>query len=616
MPSQTEKTATQLIKELEKECDLSNLESFQANCDNKINTLLESGVDQWIVKYEKDIIDEKIHILREAHMHFYWRQKSETREKKQQEEGMEVVTNSEEQPRGMSEELQRDFPWKQEKGVEVVTDSEEKIPKLIKKLQLLEELHEKVLQPLQERLQELKNRNLSPAERQCRVDSLRESYKIKKTIMYDNQIEHIELMSNLNDTLNELTGTVLSPEQCENLRKTAQDLQKSLEGLFNDCREVGEKILELDKPQDQEKKYEEVKFLEGFYNIHKNMYKRLTELKPVVLLLAQRETTRQDDHSTRLSNVEIIRSLSDALIKSQKMLLSWPSDWQGLFLEIHSSSCEKFDKMLVKHKEILGYMLDNQDLSQIERETLVSIKKASQQLLSEIVRYNANIPNITLNLISGGTLTDVEYLNRHEKWEKKLQGNEEYLEFLEGYLEIPNKLRQADGETPQHVGQMLEENFKSLADNLAKDLGKIGDRKYQRKGENDNRMELIEALKDLHSDLMTHPDLSQAESTRLRLQMLEKWHKELKDLSSQDYYAKLQSIQKLGKDYKHWRETGITPPFFTESSRSSFSQFISSIWQTARDWWESGETPTSSNPERSEAIRRFSRSQPSRWRDF
>ncbi len=140
-------------------------------------------------------------------------------------------------------------------------------------------------------------------------------------------------------------------------------------------------------------------------------------------------------------------------------------------------------------------------------------------------------------------------------------------------------------------------------------------------------MELINALQELHSGL-TNPHPSQAETAKLEqsLKMLVKWHNELKDLDklasswSQDYRPKLQYIEKLGEDYKRWRETGITSLFFMESFGArlfSASLRLSSIWKAARDLWESVETPTSSNPERSETRRRFRRSQPpSGWRDL
>jgi hypothetical protein len=145
--------------------------------------------------------------------------------------------------------------------------------------------------------------------------------------------------------------------------------------------------------------------------------------------------------------------------------------------------------------------------------------------------------------------------------------------------------------------------------------------------ERGNINEIVEYTRGEYKKLMNDLDntlqatnLSQAETAKLEqsLKMLGKWHDELKSLDelsswSQDYDRKLQSIEKLEKVYKYWRETEIIPSSFTEGFGlllSSARSFISSVWQTVAGSWNSGEPSTSSNTERSEIRRRMRASRP------
>jgi hypothetical protein len=481
----------------------------------------------------------------------------------------------------------------------------------------IEKFRRKAPQLFQGQLQALESHHLPLERRQSPVDSLQEHGNIEEIIKYA-QEEHNKLISNLDNTLSKLLETNISTEQCEKLQGTVNKIKEAHKNILDNLSKTREDRLQ-------------------FSNIHKNLSKKLIELTPFFLSLAQRENTKPEDHRNRLGLVSIIRNLSDTLIKSQEKFdsIQLASSWVETMVEIHHSCCEKSNEMLEKQKNILDYMQKHPDLSQRKQETLVAIEKISWDLLRQIQDHNeeaqSKIEHFLKQVYSGRN--EVKH-GWHGRWmEIFTKDCEKYLTVLVGSLEISDKLQQAEGEKPQQAGRMLEENSESLAKALVKTKWKnywshceyywfAKDDRYNATKEkwrpslNENRMELIKALQELHSDL-TNSHLSQEETAKLEqsLKMLEKWHNELKDMTISFSQGDLEAVEKLREGYNYWRTTGILPSSLT-ARLSSVGSRLSSVLQTAWDWLNSGETSTSSNTERSEALRRVRRSQPSRWRDF
>jgi hypothetical protein len=285
--------------------------------------------------------------------------------------------------------------------------------------------------------------------------------------------------------------------------------------------------------------------------------------------------------------------------------------------------------MLEKQKNILDYMQKHPDLSQRKQETLVAIEKILRALSRQIRDHNEEAQSKIEHFLQQVYIGRQEIFNRwHGRWMKVFTKDcEEYLTVLVESLEISDKLQQAEGEKPQQVGRILEENSESLAKALAETRWgnywsswemNWSAQNYTWENSpslNKNRRELIKAIQELHSDLI-NPHLSQAETAKLEqsLKMLEKWHNELKDMTNPCSQGELEAVEKLREGYNYWQATGVLPSSLT-ALLSSARSTLSSMWQTAMGWLESGETSTSSNTERSEIRRRMRASRPPRgWR--
>ena len=313
----------------------------------------------------------------------------------------------------------------------------------------------KKLRQNEELLQAPENPNLPPERRQSLVDNLQEHGDINE-MMERFKNEYNKLNSKFNDALRKLQDNDLSLEQRENLRKNVQATVDKLNGGYKTILDDFGKINTN---------------MRQFTIIHENLSNKLIELTPVLLSLAQRENTKPDDHRNRLGIVNTICYVNKNLIEGQEKLASTEltMDWADTILEIHSSSCKKFDEMLKKHKEILDYVEKNKDLSQEKQETLVAIEKISRNLLYQIQNHNKDAQNNIEHFCKQVYTGPEEVSDRwHGRWMKIFTNDcERYLTALVGSLEISDKLQQAEGEKPQQAGRMLEENLESLAKALA-----------------------------------------------------------------------------------------------------------------------------------------------------
>jgi hypothetical protein len=276
------------------------------------------------------------------------------------------------------------------------------------------------------------------------------------------------------------------------------------------------------------------------YRIRQKLYKRLIELTPAILSRAQRENWEQDDHRGRLDNVWRISVLSSQLIEYQKYFAIFSRKRWDAILEVCSLDCKKADKILVEQKKILDCVQERTDSPQIEQKTLGAIEKVSRRLFKEIATH----VNLTTSLM--------DYLGpqwQQKEWEEEFQKEEKYPKILD-------QLRQTRRGMSQEVLGMQKGNLEILADDYEKVLADITMKTQNLKqDENDSRLKLDKALEEFCSDL-TNPHLSPANYAK-RLNMLKKWYNNLYGLnklnpSSQDYEAKLESIEKLEQAYNDW----------------------------------------------------------------